>query len=176
MKRSCRLAGLVVAALVLSPQALAAQQRDLLGTLIIGAANGAILGVALIVYVWLWKPYRERANAKKAKNDEAKYAALADTLPTLAVLAAEGDSEGVAHLLDKGADANECGPSGQTPLMLAARNGRTDIVELLLARGADATMKTKTGSTAADIARTYRRDRVATLIDAAVQQRFKSNA
>ena len=176
MNRSCRLAGVAVAALLLSRPAFAAQQRDLLGTLIIGAANGVVLGIALLIYVWVRKPYRERANAKRAEKEAAKYAAIADALPRIAVLAADGDDEGVARLLDEGADVNACGPSGQTALMLAARNGRTDVVGLLLRRGADPTIKTKTGSTAAEIARTYRRERVEKMIDAEIQLRVQSES
>ena len=130
----------------------------------------------MLVYVWVWKPYRERANAKRVEKDAARYATLAEALPRLAVLAAEGDDDGVTKLLDEGVDVNTCGSSGQTALMLAARNGRTDVVSLLLRRGADPTMKTKTGSTATDIARTYRRERVAKMIDAETQLRLQSKS
>ena len=169
-------AAIALATLLFCSQASALQRHDLLGTLVIGAANGAILGVALLIYVWVWKPFRERVNAKKAGASAAKHTALAASMPKLVVLAAEGDDDAVARLLDEGADVDATGPSGQTALMLAARNGRTDVVNLLLRRGANPTARNKLGSTAADIARTYKRQRVEELITEAIKARALSQS
>jgi len=50
-------------------------------------------------------------------------------------------------LLDRGADINELNIMGQTPLHIAAANGRVDIVKELLKRGADYTITDKDGET-----------------------------
>jgi uncharacterized protein len=59
----------------------------------------------------------------------------------------------VALLLEAGADVNAQTPSksplpGETPLMLAARHGRLDLVKQLLAAGADLHAKTVHGISA----------------------------
>lgn len=51
--------------------------------------------------------------------------------------AARGDLEKMIVFLDQRADADAGGAFGLTPLASAARNGRTEAIELLLARGAD---------------------------------------
>ena len=67
----------------------------------------------------------------------------------------------VEWLLDAGADVNARQQSDYTPLMGAAANARTAIMELLLARGADAAMRTTEGRTAADLAREHGHDTIA---------------
>lgn len=52
-----------------------------------------------------------------------------------AVLA--GDREAVKSQLAAGADPNPFDDEGRTPIMVAARNGRADLVRLLLEAGAD---------------------------------------
>ena len=130
-----------------------AESRPLSDTLVLGAAQGLILGVLGVAY-FTWKRYHSRRLSKK----------IAETLPDIAVRAAEGDLQTVAALLDAGADPNAAGPSGQTALMLAARNGHFDTIRLLLERGANSALRTKTGSTAEDIAKTYKQPECASLL------------
>jgi ankyrin repeat protein len=47
-----------------------------------------------------------------------------------------------------GAEIDAEAPNGTTALMMAARGGHTQAVELLLARGADANHKNRSGATA----------------------------
>jgi len=55
--------------------------------------------------------------------------------------AAAGDTEIVSYLLEHYAYIDAESPSGMTPLMLAAREGKEDVVTQLLEAGADATLK-----------------------------------
>jgi ankyrin repeat protein len=59
----------------------------------------------------------------------------------------------IAALLDAGANANGADSYGQTPLMMAAGYGYTDIVKILLARGANPRLPMRDGVTAIDLAR-----------------------
>lgn len=56
-------------------------------------------------------------------------------------------------LIASGADVNAVTQKGETPLMLAATNGKADVVELLLQQGADKQKKDNSGKTALDYAR-----------------------
>jgi ankyrin repeat protein len=47
------------------------------------------------------------------------------------------NADGLARLVDAGADINARDQHGQTALMIAARDGRTRIVRWLVAKGAD---------------------------------------
>jgi len=55
--------------------------------------------------------------------------------------AAAGDQEIVAYLLEHYAYIDAESPSGMTPLMIAAREGKGDVVKQLLEEGADASLK-----------------------------------
>ena len=55
--------------------------------------------------------------------------------------------EDLTKILDEGADINELNIIGQTPLFIAAANGKLDMVKELLRRGADSTVIDKDGST-----------------------------
>jgi hypothetical protein len=59
----------------------------------------------------------------------------------------------IAALLDAGANTNGADSYGQTPLMMAAGYGYTDIVKILLARGANPRLPMRDGVTAIDLAR-----------------------
>ena len=58
------------------------------------------------------------------------------------------DTESVRHLLADGADPNERGMNGETPLMVAAREGYISIVGPLLDSGADVTLEDYFGKSA----------------------------
>ena len=63
--------------------------------------------------------------------------------------AAEGLTDDVVELLDKGMDVNSTmGELGITALMAAANKGHSDLVSLLLERGADPDIRTDDGDTA----------------------------
>src|SRR5260370_974559 len=55
----------------------------------------------------------------------------------------------IEKLLKAGADPNERGPQGETPLMLASRNGNLEAIKLLLDRKADVNAKDKLRGTTA---------------------------
>jgi hypothetical protein len=81
----------------------------------------------------------------------------ADGVTPLVQLAAWGSAPGADGRLTKefvrlGADANARDDSGTTALMLAARRGREDLVEILLAEGADPLIQNCRGDTAASLA------------------------
>lgn len=67
----------------------------------------------------------------------------------------------VEYLLDKGAEIDAASPNGSTPLMMAARYGSGDSVNLLLGRGADATRRNERDLRAADFARLGGRESLA---------------
>jgi ankyrin repeat protein len=67
----------------------------------------------------------------------------------------------VEWLLDAGADVNARQQMDYTPLMGAAANARTAILDLLLARGADPALRTTDGKSAADLAREHGHEEVA---------------
>lgn len=58
----------------------------------------------------------------------------------------------VSKLLSAGANINQAGPFGVTPLMLAANSGMDEMVRFLLLNGADPKLKNDDGETALDIA------------------------
>ena len=67
----------------------------------------------------------------------------------------------VKVLLARGADRNARSPNGSTPLMMAARYGTEDQVDLLLKAGADLQLRNDLGLSAADFARQAGRDKLA---------------
>lgn len=80
--------------------------------------------------------------------------------------AASGPStELLALLLDRGADLNARAPNGSTPLMMAARYGTEDSVNLLLRRGADKKLLNDRNLSAADLARNIDRTWLLPLLD-----------
>jgi ankyrin repeat protein len=75
--------------------------------------------------------------------------------------ASGGGFDVVRWLLDQGAPIDALAPNRSTPLMMAARYGASESVELLLARGADARPHNDRGMDAADFARGAGRDALA---------------
>ena len=88
--------------------------------------------------------------------------------------ATEYSIEMTVLLLEHHAYIDAASPNGTTPLMMAARYGSRDVVQLLMQEGADPTLKNQLGLTAVDFARQAGRDDVAELITQAVRQRQPS--
>lgn len=63
--------------------------------------------------------------------------------------AASGSVKAVNMLLSAGANLDALSPNSTTPLMMAARENREDVVMLLLSRGADPTIVNQSGYNAA---------------------------
>jgi hypothetical protein len=80
--------------------------------------------------------------------------------------ASGGATDVVRWLLDQGARIDAPSPNLSTALMMAARYGASESVELLLARGADARPRNARGLNAADFARGAGRDAMADRLQA----------
>jgi ankyrin repeat protein/L-ascorbate metabolism protein UlaG (beta-lactamase superfamily) len=79
---------------------------------------------------------------------------------------AQGGSVELAKMLaDKGADIGAPDPDGSTPLHLAVKKGRTEMVRFLLSREADAKAKDGRGRSALDLARAYSYPGIAALLE-----------
>ena len=61
----------------------------------------------------------------------------------------------VKYLMERGAEVNAPSPTGSTPLMLAAREGREELTRVLLESGADRRSKNDWGDTALTMAMRY---------------------
>jgi ankyrin repeat protein len=77
---------------------------------------------------------------------------------------AAGDLARVQVLLDSGTDPNPFDAEGRTPLMVAAQDGREDLVQCLLAGGADPSLTDRLGETALGKAAAHGHARLATLL------------
>lgn len=81
---------------------------------------------------------------------------------------------GVAMLINhKDINLNARAQAGWTPLMLAAREGNAELVELLLKAGADDTLKNKSHATALDIARRSSRHSVVEQLEQSHRPAFR---
>ncbi len=69
-------------------------------------------------------------------------------------------------LIDAGADLNAGTAKGNTPLHIAAYKGYTGVVSLLLARGADRTARNAGGLTPEALARLYKKEATARMLQA----------
>ena len=76
----------------------------------------------------------------------------------------------VAWLLERGARIDTRSPNGTTPLMMAARYGSEESVDLLLRRGADPKLRNQLNLTAADFARLAAREGLSQRLSAAAQR------
>jgi len=84
---------------------------------------------------------------------------------TTLILAISSNRVGVARVLLKaGVNPNAATDGGLTPLMVAARRGSVDGVQLLLESGADANLKDTNGDSALDFARNSRHSDVVGLL------------
>jgi uncharacterized protein len=75
-----------------------------------------------------------------------------------------GDLARVQALLDAGEDPNPFDDEGRTPLMLAAENGREDLVLALLGGGTDPILTDRVGETALAKAAAHGHARIAALL------------
>ena len=75
------------------------------------------------------------------------------------------DADVLRLLLDKGAPIDSRSPTGDTPLMMAARYGNETSVNFLIAQGADLKLRNDRGAGAADFARMDGRDNLAGRLD-----------
>jgi uncharacterized protein len=98
------------------------------------------------------------ADANQAASNGAKvtalHAAVSSNQPRI-----------VEWLLDAGAGVNARQQMDYTPLMGAAANARTDILDVLLARGADPSLRTTDGKSAADLAREHGHEEIAARLE-----------
>jgi uncharacterized protein len=80
--------------------------------------------------------------------------------------ASGGGTDVLRWLVEQGAAIDAPSPNRSTPLMMAARYGASESVDLLLARGADTRPRNDRGLTAADFARGAGRDALADRLEA----------
>ena len=73
--------------------------------------------------------------------------------------------EVVRSLLQRRADPNVRNGRGFSPLMMAAREGRTDIAQTLIESGADRHLKNKRRETAAEIAAVAGHEAISKLLE-----------
>jgi ankyrin repeat protein len=76
-------------------------------------------------------------------------------------------------VVDAGADVNLTTHANQSPLLVAASTGRTEMVEFLIGAGADVNIKDKDGNSPLSIARTKGFDGIVTLLEKAATQTGK---
>jgi hypothetical protein len=79
-------------------------------------------------------------------------ARVQSSIPHLWQIAAAGDIDQLADILNRGADVNASNPSGLTPLMVAAYHGRIEMVRALVEHGAEVNATDDEGMTAAMLA------------------------
>jgi hypothetical protein len=75
-----------------------------------------------------------------------------------------GHTKLASELITRGAEVNARSPNGSTPLMLAAREGREDLIKVLLESGADPRSKNDWGDNALTMAMRYDHYRIGKMI------------
>jgi hypothetical protein len=131
---------------------------------VIGGATGLILGAFQLLYWFVWKPIKRKRD-ELIKNKLIENQALSKII----VAAAEGNDDEIKRLISNGADINDCGKSGETALMMAAKNDHRLTVRVLLELGADPNAKTLKGNTAKDIARQHKNFVVSDILTEAIE-------
>jgi len=99
-----------------------------------------ILGLALVAFTNV--SFASNVNRPEVKMETAT---LNGTPLCVAIM--KGDTETVRKFIEYGADVNETS-NGLTPLMIAARFNRVDIITLLISKGARIETKDEKGYTA----------------------------
>ena len=99
-----------------------------------------ILGLALVAFTNV--TFASTVNSSKAKVEVTTY-----TGTPLCVAIMKGDTESVKKFIEYGADVNESS-NGMTPLMIAARFNKVEIISLLISKGARVDDKDEKGFTA----------------------------
>ncbi len=99
-----------------------------------------ILGLALVAFTNV--TFASTVNSPKAKVEVTTY-----TGTPLCVAIMKGDTESVKKFIEYGADVNESS-NGMTPLMIAARFNKVEIISLLISKGARVDDKDEKGFTA----------------------------
>lgn len=99
-----------------------------------------ILGLALVAFTNV--TFASTVNLTKAKVEVTTY-----TGTPLCVAIMKGDTESVKKFIEYGADVNESS-NGMTPLMVAARYNKAEIISLLISKGARVDDKDEKGFTA----------------------------
>jgi ankyrin repeat protein len=115
----------------------------------------------------MWAAHYGRTDAAQLLLEKGADAALADKgqgMTALIVTAANGKTETVKALLNRGASIRATDKEGKTALMWAARNGRQDVVPVLLEKGAEVNARDNKGNTALDLARQYRQEHTEALL------------
>lgn len=137
MKKIPPLVFVAIAALV--PMTCFAESRSVVDAAARGLATALlVIPFALLIH-YLRRKDKERAAVEASKSE-------------LARTCANGQLKKVIALVDAGADVNEQDENGGTALMLAARNNRLSVAMYLLEHGAKTDLKTKSGTSASDIA------------------------
>lgn len=77
-------------------------------------------------------------------------------------------------LIERGADVNRAGPSGDLPLAVAARRGRLEMMQRLIDKGADPRLRDRRGMTALDHAQRQGRAEAVRLLQRRAQRNSSS--
>ena len=99
-----------------------------------------ILGLALVAFTNV--TFASTGISSKAKVEVTTY-----TGTPLCVAIMKGDTESVKKFIEYGADVNQ-DSNGMTPLMVAARYNKVEIISLLISKGARVDDKDEKGFTA----------------------------
>lgn len=100
------------------------------------------LGVALVAFANV-----SFASKEKSFSEINNRIVFSETVTPLSVAISKGDLDTVKKFVEYGADVNEKS-NGLSPLMIAARYNKTEIIKFLLSKGARLNEKDENGFTA----------------------------